>query len=272
MRLRTQLLTHNNCYTVGRTIKPIGIMVHSTGANNPKVCRYVPGNSELGRNTGGNHWDQTNEQWRKKYGRNLDTCVHAFVGLFADGAVGTVQTLPWNRRGWHCGKGSRGTANDTHIAFEICEDGLSDPEYFRAVYQEAAELTAYLCELYGLDPLADGVIICHQEGYKRGVASNHADVLHWFPSFGKSMDDFRLDVDKILKGADTVTQEQFDSMMENWLSRMDAKPADAWALPYIRQAIDAGVMTDSGGSIDSPKSFITRQEVAVVAAALAKRD
>jgi hypothetical protein len=39
-----------------------------------------------------------------------------------------------------------------------------------------------LCEAYGLDPLEDGVVICHSEGHKRGIASNHADVLHWFQS------------------------------------------------------------------------------------------
>lgn len=271
MRLIKCILTANDCYKAGRTITPKGVMVHSTGANNPKVSRYVPGNSELGYNTGGNHWDQSNAQWKAKYKTNLDKCVHAFVGRFADGNVGAVQTLPWNRRGWHCGKGKKGaTANDTHIGFEICEDGLSDPAYFAAVYQEAAELTAYLCELYGLDPLEDGVVICHQEGYRRGVASNHADVLHWFPKFGKSMDDFRRDVDKIMRGEDTVTQEQFDAMLENWLDRKAAEPADDWAKPYIERAIDAGAMSDVGGTIASPKSFITRQEVAVVVSALAK--
>lgn len=56
------------------------------------------------------------------------------------------------------------------------------------------ELTAYLCREYGLDPLEDGVVICHQEGARRGIASNHADVLHWFPMHGMTMDDFRADV------------------------------------------------------------------------------
>lgn len=27
-----------------------------------------------------------------------------------------------------------------------------------------------------------------------GIASNHADVMHWFPKHGKSMDTFRVDV------------------------------------------------------------------------------
>lgn len=259
MRLEKQLLTKNDCYTAGRTITPLGVMVHSTGANNPKVSRYVPGNEVLGYNTGGNHWDQP----------DVSKCVHAFVGKFADGVVGTVQTLPWNRQGWHCASGSRGSGNNTHISFEICEDGLEDEGYFAAVYQEAVELTAYLCKEYNLDPLADGVVICHQEGYQRGVASNHADVLHWFPKYGKTMDDFRADVAQEME--DDMTQEQFNKMMETYLSQRNAKPADDWAKPYIQEAIDAGAMSEVGGSIASPKGFITRQEVAVVAAALSKK-
>ncbi len=44
--------------------------------------------------------------------------------------------------------------------------------------------------LYNFDPMADGVIIGHYEGHKRGIASNHADPGHWFPKHGKSMDTF----------------------------------------------------------------------------------
>ena len=39
MRLRQQLLTKNDCYRAGKTIRPRGVMVHSTGANNPRVAR-----------------------------------------------------------------------------------------------------------------------------------------------------------------------------------------------------------------------------------------
>ena len=170
-------------------------MVHSTGANNPNLRRYVQPVSttpdragllaRLGTNPNGNHWNRA----------GLNVCVHGFIGRLADGSVAAVQTLPWDRRGWHAGNGSSGkSANDTHISFEICEDGLTDPDYFARAYREAVELTAMLCKQYGLDPLADGVVICHQEGYRRGIASNHGDVLHWFPRFGKSMDDFRADV------------------------------------------------------------------------------
>ena len=65
-----------------------------------------------------------------------EVCTHAFIGKLADGSVATYQTLPWDTRGWHCGSGSNGSANDTHISFEICEDGLTNSEYFSQVYQE----------------------------------------------------------------------------------------------------------------------------------------
>ncbi|NLC26017.1 MAG: amidase, partial [Fastidiosipila sp.] len=108
-------------------------------------------------------------------------------------------------RGWHGGSGSKGSVNDTHIGFEICEDGLTDASYFNAVYKEATELCAYLCKEHKLDPMADGVIIGHYEGYKRGIASNHADPGHWFSKQGKSMDTFRAEVKRLLTATETPT-------------------------------------------------------------------
>ena len=200
MNLIRCYLSDNDCYKAGQTMQPRGVMVHSTAANNTSIARYVqpaaddPNRaallSKLGGNQHGNHWNQSRAAWKAKFGTNWDSCVHAFVGKLADGSVGSVQTLPWNCLGWHAG----GNANNTHISFEICEDALTDESYFEKVYQEAVELTAMLCKTYNLNPLADGVVICHSEGYQRGIASNHSDVMHWFPKFDKSMDTFRSDV------------------------------------------------------------------------------
>ena len=188
MNLHKLILTNNACYKAGKTITPKGIMVHSTGANNPNLKRYVgPDDGLLGKNQYNNHWNQD-----KPDGRQV--CVHGFIGKLADGSIATYQTLPWNYRGWHAG----GSANDTHISFEICEDGLTDASYFSAVYKEAVELCVYLCKQYGL---TEKDIICHSEGHKLGVASNHGDVMHWFPKHGKSMDTFRADVKSGLTSA-----------------------------------------------------------------------
>lgn len=185
MNLRKLILTNNACYKAGKTITPKGIMVHSTGANNPWLKRYIgPDDGLLGKNQYNNHWNQDRPGGRQ-------VCVHAFIGKLKDGSIASYQTLPWNHRGWHAG----GKANDTHIGFEICEDGLTDASYFSAVYKEAVELCVHLCKLYGL---SEKDIICHSEGYKQGIASNHADVMHWFPKHGKTMDTFRADVKKLL--------------------------------------------------------------------------
>ena len=256
MRLQQQYLTKNDCYRAGRTIQPQGVMVHSTGANNPSVARYVPGNDVIGRNQYGNDWDRP----------GLEKCAHAFVGKFADGSVGTVQTLPWNRRGWHCGRGKNGSANDTHISFEICEDKLADKSYFQATYQTAVELTAYLCKRFSLDPQADGVVLCHSEGYARGIASNHADVMHWWKKFGVGMDDFRAAVAAKLRGGEhDLTEQQVRAIVREELAAAQAArdklPASDWAAEKLKQAKAAGI-TDG----TRPRGFATREEVALMAA------
>lgn len=185
MNLKKLILTENECYKAGRKIKPKGIMVHSTGANNPYLRRYVgPDDGILGENQYNNHWNQ-----HRPSGRQV--CVHAFIGKLKNGTIATYQTLPWDHRGWHAG----GDANDSHIGFEICEDNLSDVSYFSEVYKEAAELCAYLCKLYDL---TEKDIIGHYEGYQKKIASNHGDPRHWFSRHGKSMDTFRADVKKQL--------------------------------------------------------------------------
>jgi len=237
MNLLECLLTANRCYKTGAKIRPKGVMVHSTGANNPMLRRYVqpvattPEKDELlwqlGVNRNGNHWNRP----------GLDVCVHAFIGKLDDGSVAAVQTLPWDHRGWHAGTGTSGrSANDTHISFEICEDDLTDPAYFGQAYQTAVELTAMLCARYGLDPMADGVVICHQDGYRRGVASNHGDVYNWFPKHGKTMDDFRAEVVWAMKGdrADMVYFKTLDDVPEYYRAAVD-------------KAVDRGALNGTGG-------------------------
>lgn len=188
MNLHRLILTNNACCKAGKKIVPKGIMVHSTGANNPWLRRYIgPDDGLLGQNRYNNHWNQDMPGGRR-------VCVHAFIGRLADGTVAAYKTLPWNHRGWHAG----GRANDTHIGFEICEDGLTDGAYFNKVYREAAELCAHLCRLYGL---TEKDILGHYEGHLKGIASNHGDPKNWFPKHGKSMDTFRADVKKLLKNA-----------------------------------------------------------------------
>lgn len=250
MRLHKAPLKQNDCYLRGRTIRPRGVMVHSTGANNPWLRRYIaPDDGRLG-TPSPRHWNQG----------GVGACVHAMIGKAADGSVCTYQTLPWTMRGWHCGW----SGNDTHIAFEICEDGLTDEGYFRDTYQAAVELTAYLCQLYHLDPQADGVVLCHSEGYRRGIASNHADVMHWWKKFGVDMDDFRAAVAAKLRGGEhDLTEQQVRAIVREELAAaqaaQDKLPASDWAAEKLKQAKAAGI-TDG----TRPRGFATREEVALM--------
>ena len=234
MNLHKLIFTNNACYKAGHRIIPKGIMVHSTGANNPWLKRYVgPDDGLLGKNQYNNHWNQPMDR---------EVCVHAFIGKLADGSVATYQTLPWDYRGWHAG----GSANDTHISFEICEDDLTDADYLDKVYNEAVDLCVYLCRLYGL---TEQDIICHCEGHDLGIASNHADVLHWWPKHGKNMDTFRAAVKAKLRGSAEHT--------------LDNTPAE-WSEAAVEWAVKNGLMAgDDNGNL-MLRSPLTREQFCVI--------
>lgn len=210
--------TQSTCYKGTTTMAIKGVLWHSTGAPNTTLKRYVQPSDKkpsadtyskskwleiLGKNRYGNDWNHIDHQ----------AGLNCWIGTLADGTVTTVQTMPWNYKPWGCGKGNKGSCNNGWIQFEICEDYLDDREYFNAVYEEACEITAYLCKKYNIDPKAkvthEGVkvptILCHADSHKLGLGNNHGDVLHWFPKFGKDMDDVRNDVAKLLADDEPVT-------------------------------------------------------------------
>ena len=219
------MLTENDCYKAGKPLSVRGLMLHSTGAPNTRLSRYVgPDDGLLGMNQYGNHWNQARPDGRQ-------VCVHGFIGKLKDGTIATYQTLPWEMRGWHAG----GAANNTHIGVEICEDGLTDGTYFRSVYQEAVELFAMLCKEFNLDPLKN--IICHAEGYKQGIASNHGDVTYWFAKHGKTMDDFRYDVKEFMEQEDdNMRYKYYDDMPD-------------WAQPTVSKLVKKGYLKGEGSGV-----------------------
>ncbi len=194
MNLIQDYLTESGCYKAGRTISVKGLMIHSVGCPQPKADAFM-------------------KNWNRA---DANACVHAIVE--PDGDV--YQILPWNHRGWHCGGG----ANNTHIGVEMTEpatirytggsnwtetgDGENTKAHVLAAYKCAVELFAYLCQQFGLDPMADGVIISHSEGCKRGIASNHGDVEHLWSKVGLTMQQFRKDIVAAMEGgsaADSLT-------------------------------------------------------------------
>lgn len=197
MNIKQNIVTKNPCYTCGRTITVKGLMIHSMGCPQPRASVFA------------NNWNNA----------NANVCVHAV--LQADGTV--LQLLPWNRRGWHCGSGSNGSGNNTHIGVEMTEpdtikytggssfvdlNPAATKDFVTKTYRTAVELFAYLCRQYNLNPLADGVIISHSEGHKRGIASNHGDVEHLWGKYGLTMAQFRQDIKSVMGGGGSVAGGQ----------------------------------------------------------------
>lgn len=200
------------CYKGTKPMTVLGVLWHSTGANNPELRRYIqPADNDpnrqklldlIGVNKYGNDYNHGNKD--RQMGMN------AWIGKLADGTVSALQTLPFGWKPWGCGAGSKGSCNDGWIQFEICEDGLTDPVYAEAVYREACELTAFLCQMYHLDPhgtvsfkgVKVPVIIDHKTSHVLGLGNNHGDVQHWFPKLlGKTLDNIRDDVAALMDGA-----------------------------------------------------------------------
>lgn len=187
MELTQYYMTQNPCYTQAKEMKPRGIVVHDTSAGNPYISRYVgPDDGIIGPNRYGNDWNKP----------TANKCVHAFVGMDKNGNVRTYNVLPWTYKCWGCGGGSQGSYNNTHIQFEICDDKYVSREYFEKCWKESVELCAYLLKMFSLTP---DTVVSHKEAHKAGFASDHSDTSVWFGKFGKTMNDFRADVTKLLR-------------------------------------------------------------------------
>lgn len=184
MKLVTQMLTQNVRTKNPILIKVKGIMLHSVGCNQP--------NAQVFYNT-----------WNKP---TSTIAVHSVV----DGSGNAFQYMPWGVKGWHAG----GDANATHIGIEMTEPKdisyitgsrflvINEPTvkaHVMNAYKTAAELCAYLCNKFNLNPDTD--IISHSEGHVLGIASNHGDPEHLWRGVNGityTMNTFRQEVKRIM--------------------------------------------------------------------------
>lgn len=226
-------------------LEPKGIMVHSTATPGIMAQAFR------------DRWDRP----------NVGASIHAFLD---DKEI--VQCLPWTKKAGHAG----GSANSTHIGFEICEpggfryeggskmvgyDAVEQQPYFNAIWKNSVELCAYLCRMFSLDPLEDGVIITHSEGYERGIASNHGDVMHWFPKHNRDMDDFRQAVKKQMDmEVEEMNYEKFLQYMERYNTElMNAEP-DQWSEEARKWAESEGIIKGIGDGKMGYKLPLTREQ------------
>ncbi len=222
--------TNSTWYKGAKTgSKPVGVLWHDTAAGNPTLKRYVqPYETDanydemialLGKNKYDNDWNHIEHE----------AGLNAWIGELDDGTIATIQAGDWDKHPWGCGNGNKGSCNgytinngkktwtnEHWIQFEICDDGYKDEAYFKRAYKEACEFTAYICELYGIDPngtvIYNGVevptILCHADSYKLGLGGNHGDIYSWFKKFGYDMTNVRNDVASLMKKDSTTETEE----------------------------------------------------------------
>ena len=227
--------TQSTCYrrTVEMEIK--GILWKSTGLNNPNLKRYIQPSDDsidkakmlsiLGENKYKNDWNHATRQ----------AGMNCWIGTLADGSIASVQTMPWNYKPWGCGSGVKGSCNNGWIHIQICEDDLTNKDYFNKIYNEACEITAYLCLMYNIDPMGFinyneteiPTILCHKDAYALGFGSNHGDVLHWFSKFNKTMDNVRSDVAKLIEKS-VIVKKPVEKLEQYYVKKdWDDKASDS---------------------------------------------
>lgn len=237
------------------TLTPKGIMVHSTA---------TPGVGA--------------QEFRDRFNRSgVGASVHYFLD---DKKI--IQCLPTNKKAGHCGTGRSGkSGNSTHISFEICEPkgikygggstivSYNPPKgYFEAVWDRAVWLCAKLCKDYGFDPLDDDVLLCHSEGYRKGIATNHGDVEHWFKKENRTMDGFRLAVYAAMHGGeedeDEMSYERFKEYMNKYLSEASDEAPSGWAKESCEKSVEKGVFKGDGKGNYNWHKPIDRESVAAI--------
>lgn len=179
------------------------------------------------------------------FGPGCESAVKAFQkdnGLSVDGSVGPATLAKFQTRA------------NSYLKYSVS----NNKEYFENVYNKAVYLCAYVIKQLG-SSVTNRNVVSHAEGYKLGIATNHADVGHWWPEHGKSMDDFRQDVTNYMNtgklpfGNENTSQDNVSD------STTVSSDVSDWAIESWNKAVDKGILDGT-----SPKGNVTREMLAVV--------
>ena len=163
----------NDCYKEGKKLDSVAYLIVHTPAVYPTIIRALSG-------SGGG--------WKKRWDKpGVEKLVHGFID-----DTGVYEFAPHTMACWHIGDS---WGNKNCIGYELCE--LETVEEFQKVWKNAVAHYADLCRQFGLG--ADRVI-GHCEAHAKGFASNHSDPEPYFARFGKTMKDFRAEVQARLSG------------------------------------------------------------------------
>lgn len=257
MKIITNYMTKHGLYNV-KDIAPKGIFLHSVGCAVDKAEKW---------------WDR----WNKPTYESAS--VHGFIDdEKAIIALPCMEKKGVARKSFHVANDS---THEKYLSFEMCEyggirytsgaswDHSNEAQviaYAKKTYANAVELFAKVCAFHGWNPLEDGVILSHYEGYKRGIASGHSDPEHIWNYAGLTMDGFRKDVAKAMGSVGEETTNEMYRVRKSWA---DAK-SQIGAYKILANAKDMadknpgyGVYNSAGECVYTPSGSDTSFKVRV---------
>lgn len=149
--------------------------------------------------------------------------------------------------------------NSNSISIEICGSRNSS-EGTEKTKRNAAKLCANLLVKYGLDP---SKVYRHYDVTGKicpAWAVNNTD------KWNKLLFMVKEEYEKIKIGDDAMSYEQFEKYMEMYLEKRDKMAMGEWAKGSLDYVSEKGLMT-----VQAPKSFVTREQLATVVERLDKR-
>ena len=178
--------------------------------------------------------------------RVLKISAHYFVGHASEGAA-IWQSVAEEDTAWHCGAKSYRhptCRNANSIGIEMCchQDAKGNWYIDEATLAAAAELGRDIMARYGI-PLEN--------------------VLRHYDVTGKLCPRPLIDEDKWAafqaRLEETMTQEQFNSMMDTYLAQLRAQKVSDWGEAAWKKAMAAGVFDGT-----APQASLTREQAALV--------
>lgn len=261
--LEVRYATENGAYRSGRDIVPVGAVNHSFGCAQPnvEVAFSIMNKASAG-------WG-----------------VNAILGDFHKGEGRILLTMPYQRRPWGVGAGNKGSWNNSHIQWEVLEpaghtyaggtmigyDVEKNRGYFERMWKLLICWNVYVARKLGFGA---GDIHDHAESYRAGMGCNHADMGHWLPKHGQSMDTLRENVRAILNNEfeeeKDMTEKEVLAIVEKAMAENKRKEQYATIgevpksyRPTVRRLMEAGVLTGHDGGADQNLATIEDNTILV---------
>lgn len=184
------MMTNSTQWAYHKKLTPKGIVIHSSGRNNPYLRQYVQPSKkdknyanlimQLGENRKHNDWNHIHTSYN----------FHYWVGKDKSNDVVSVQTFPLNMKTW----------NDDYIHICICEDKLQDKTYLINCLYEVIYLCYVICKEFNWD---EKVIHDHSE------ISDFPDSNYWLKKHKYSVQFIRAFIFAIHNPESETSQKMF---------------------------------------------------------------